>query len=222
MQKAHGIKVHVVSADLMDPRAPQQIVDEVKRLGVQVDYLVNNAGFGSNGAFCELDPAKEVGQVQVNIAAMVALTRAFVPGMIARKQGRILNVGSTAGFQPGPFMAVYYASKAFVNGFTEALWFELKGTGVTATLSCPGPVATEFLAIAGNDKSKLVGMGMTSPADVALAAYRAMHAGKRKIVHGLLFKLAELSVGFSPRGMLLATVARLNRKPEGQSQLKPG
>ena len=221
LTSAHGIKVHVISADLLDPAAPQQLVDEVKARGLQIDFLVNNAGFGSNGAFAELDLMKELGQVQVNIATLVALTRAFVPGMIARKQGRILNVGSTAGFQPGPFMAVYYASKAFVNSFTEALWFELKGTGVTATVSCPGPTATEFLVVAGVDKSKLAGMGMMTAPEVARGAYRAMHAGKRQIVHGLTNKLAVMSVALSPRPLLLAVVASLNRKPTGaQAQLK--
>ena len=208
----------------MDTAAPQQIIDAVKAAGVEVDFLVNNAGFGSNGAFATSEPARDLGQVQVNIATMVALTRAFLPAMIARKQGRILNVGSTAGFQPGPFMAVYYASKAFVNSFTEALWYELKGTGVTATVSCPGPIATEFLAIAGNDRSRLaqLGLTLTAPA-VARAAYRAMHAGKRQIVHGLGARLADWSARLSPRPMLLATVASLNRKPAaGQALLKPG
>jgi uncharacterized protein len=221
LSKAHAVQVHVIAADLMDAASPQKIVDEVKQKGLQVDFLVNNAGFGSNGAFTELELAKELGQVQVNIGALVALTRAFVPGMVVRKQGRVLNVGSTAGFQPGPFMAVYYASKAFVNSFTEALWFELKGTGVTATLSCPGPTATEFLVVAGNDKSKLAGLGMMTAAAVARAAYRAMHAGKRKIVHGLTNQLGALSVPLTPRPILLSVVASLNRKPPGESpQLK--
>lgn len=220
LSKAHGIKVHVVAADLMDANATAQIVEEVKQKGLQIDFLVNNAGFGSNGAFAELDLAKELGQVQVNIASLVSLTRAFLPGMIARMHGRILNIGSTAGFQPGPFMAVYYASKSFVNSFTEALWFELKGTGVTATVSCPGPTATEFLVVAGNDKSKLAGMGMMTAAEVAQGGYRAMLAGKRQIVHGLTNKLGVMSVAFSPRAMLLAVVASLNRKPAAPPQLK--
>ncbi len=213
LEKAHGIKVCVLSADLMEPSAVEQIVAEVKAKGLQVDYLVNNAGFGSSGAFVELEPAKEVGQVTVNISALVGLTRAFLPDMVQRKSGRILNLGSTAGFQPGPYMATYYASKAFVNSFTEALSYELKGTGVTATVSCPGPVATEFLAVAGNDKSKLAGMGMATPAGIAREAYDAMHAGKRRIVHGLQYKLVTLLNAFSPMPVLLAVTASLNRKP---------
>jgi uncharacterized protein len=220
---AHGIKVHVVAADLMDAKAPEQIIADVKGKGLQIDFLVNNAGFGSNGAFAELEPAKEIGQVQVNIGALVELTRAFVPGMIARKSGRVLNIGSTAGFQPGPFMAVYYASKAFVNSFTEALWYELRGTGVTATLSCPGPTATEFLVVAGNDKTKLARMGMMTAAEVARGGYKAMFAGKRRVIHGLSNRLAILTVPIAPRTMLLGVVAGLNRKPAGSAgQLKPG
>ncbi len=213
LEEAHGIKVHVIAADLMEPAAVDRIVAEVNAKGLKVDYLVNNAGFGSNGTFSELEPAKEIGQVQVNITTVVGLTRAFLPGMVQRRSGRILNLGSTAGFQPGPFMATYYASKAFVNSFTEALWFELKGTGVTATVSCPGPVATEFIAVAGNEKSKLAGMGMATPAGIAREAYDAMNAGKRRIVHGLQYKLVPLLNAFSPNAILLAVAASLNRKP---------
>src|SRR5205814_4814102 len=131
------------------------------------DFLVNNAGFGTHGAFAELDPARELEEVQLNVSSVVALTRALLPGMIARRRGRILNVGSTAGFPPGPYMAVYYASKAFVNSFTEALWYELRGTGVTATVSCPGATATEFAEVAGNKSSLLFRLGAASATTVA-------------------------------------------------------
>src|SRR5919202_6051090 len=116
--------------------------------------------------------------IQVNVTALVELTRAFLPPMIARRSGRVLNVGSTAGFPPGPFMAVYYATKAFVNSFTEALVYELRGTGVTATVSCPGATATEFSKVAGTSDSRLFHLGATSPEFVAAHAYRAMMAGK--------------------------------------------
>lgn len=217
LAKAHGIQVQVIAADLMDAAGATQVVDAVG--AKPVDFLVNNAGFGSNGAFAGLDPSKETGQVMVNIHTLVALTRAFLPGMIARRSGRVLNIGSTAGFQPGPFMATYYASKAFVNSFTEALWFELKGTGVTATVSCPGPTSTEFQAVAGNQKSKLASLGMMSAADVARGGYRAMHAGKRLCVHGFTNKLGAASAGFTPKALLLAIAAALNRQP---AALPPG
>src|SRR2546423_2383051 len=120
---------------------------------MQCAFLVNNAGFVASGAFAELPLERELAMIQVNIASLVVLTRSLLPAMIARRSGRILNVGSTAGFPPGPFMAVYYASKAFVNSFTEALSYELRGTGVTATVSCPGATATEFADVAGEPQS---------------------------------------------------------------------
>jgi uncharacterized protein len=123
----------------------------------------------------------------------------------------VLNVGSTAGFQPGPYMSTYYATKAFVNSFTEALWFELKDTGVTATVSCPGATATEFAQVAGNDKSKLFALGAMTAAEVALGGYRAMHSGQPIVIHGLKNKLSAVSVGFSPRGLVRSIAASLNR-----------
>lgn len=217
LTRAHGIQVHVIAADLMQSSAPKQIVDEVQRLGIEIGFLVNNAGFGSNGPFAQLDPAKELGMVEVNVTALVALTRAFLPGMVARKTGRILNIGSTAGFQAGPFMATYYASKAFVNSFTEALWYELKGTGVTATVSCPGATATEFAAVAETANSRLFAMGAMSSAQVAGQGYRAMHAGKSMIVHGFKNKAAIWSVKFIPRSISRLAAALANKSPEAAS-----
>lgn len=208
---AHGVKVHVVAADLMEPAAAQQIVDAVAALGVEVESLVNNAGFGTNGAFWELDPAKERGMIEVNVTALVVLTRAFLPGMVKRKRGRVLNIGSTAGFQPGPFMAGYYASKAFVNTFTEGLAYELQGTGVTATVSCPGATATEFALVAGNEKSKLFKMGAMTATEVATEGYRAMMAGRPMVVHGLKNRLSAWSVRLSPRALVTALAASLNK-----------
>jgi short-subunit dehydrogenase len=213
LTQAHGIKVEVIAADLMDAGAPQQVLDAVKRSGLEVGFLVNNAGFGNNGPFAQAELAKELGQVAVNIAALVALTRGLLPAMLERKSGRILNIGSTAGFQPGPFMAVYYASKAFVNSFTEALSFELKGTGVSATVSCPGPTATEFFDVAGNAQSKLRQKAVMSAEEVARQAYQAMHLGKPMVVHGLVNRFTAWSVGLAPRGMVRAVAASLNRPP---------
>lgn len=209
---AHGVKVHVVAVDLMDPAAPKVILDEVERLGLEVGFLVNNAGFGSNGNFWELDADRERGMVEVNVTALVVLTRALLPAMVKRGRGRVLNVGSTAGFQPGPFMAGYYATKAFVNSFTEALAFELKGTGVTATVSCPGATETEFAGVAGNDKTALFQAGAMGATEVAVDAYRAMLKGQTVVVHGARNKLSAWSVGFSPRSVVTAIAASLNRR----------
>lgn len=210
LAKAHGVAAHVVPADLGVPEGPARVVEEVRKLGLTVDFLVNNAGFATHGRFAELDPARELEEVQVNIASLVALTRAFLPGMVERRRGRVLNIGSTAGFPPGPFMAVYYASKAFVNSFTEALWYELRGTGVTATVSCPGATATEFSSVAGTGKSLLFKLGAASAGRVASQGYRAMHAGRAMVIHGLKNKLAIQSLRVSPRAIGRKVAASLN------------
>jgi hypothetical protein len=223
LQQQYRVSTLVIALDLAAPGAADRVVAEVRRQGLEIDFLVNNAGFGSNGAFAEQDPARELEMVQVNVAVLVALTRALLPDMLRRGRGRILNVGSTAGFQPGPYMAVYYASKAFVNLFTEALWYELRGTGVTATVSCPGATATEFSAVSGNDRSRLFRLGAASPAAVAREGYRAMMAGRPMIVHGVKNKIATFSVRFSPRSMTRFLAASLNRNPDAKApEIGPG
>jgi len=144
LEIAHGNHVHVIPADLAMPDAPQQVFAEIERRGLQVDILVNNAGFGSYGAFAESDHQTDLDMIQVNITALTSLAKLALPGMLARKRGRIMNVASTAGFQPGPLMAVYYATKAYVIMFSEAIANELKGSGVTVTCLCPGATATKF------------------------------------------------------------------------------
>jgi short-subunit dehydrogenase len=214
-----SVKAYIIAEDLRDPAAPERIVQEVKGRQLQIEYLVNNAGFGATGAFAESDPTQQLDMVQVNVTALVALTRAFVSGMVERGHGRVLNIGSTAGFQPGPFMAVYYASKAFVNSFTEALWYELKGTGVTATVSCPGATATEFGSVAGNEKSRLFRVGVLKPAQVAREGYLAMLQGKPLVVHGLGNKILAASVRMSPRSIVRAITGAMNQPPGRKQSL---
>jgi short-subunit dehydrogenase len=220
-QSAGKRRAHVIVCDLGQADAVPRLTAELTRLGLEIDFLVNNAGFGTNGAFHTLDAARELEMVQVNVTALVLLTRALLPGMVARGRGRVLNIGSTAGFQPGPFMAVYYASKAFVNSFTEALWYELKGTGVSATVSCPGATATEFAQSAGTQGSRLFKMGAARADQVARAAYRAMHAGRPMVVHGLKNKLAMQALRVSPRATVRAFASALNGSPEAK-QLERG
>ncbi|HEY5283233.1 MAG TPA: SDR family oxidoreductase, partial [Polyangia bacterium] len=129
---AHGVQVTVIAADLADRAVPAQIAERLRGAGTQVDFLINNAGFGTCGPFAESLVEREVEMIDVNIVALMQLTRLFLPEMVARKRGRILNIASVAGFVPGPYMATYYASKAFVLSFTEALSEELRGSGVTA------------------------------------------------------------------------------------------
>jgi len=204
------VAAHVVPEDLSDARAPERLVAELAKRGLEIEFLVNNAGFGARGPFAELDLKRQLDMLQVNVGSLVALTGLLVPDMIARKSGRVLNLGSTAGFQPGPGMAVYYATKAFVNSFTEALAFELRGTGVTATLSCPGATETEFGAVANNGKTKLFKAGAMKAAPVAEAAYRAMMAGRTTIIHGARNKAIIQVQRLAPRAAVRAVAARLN------------
>lgn len=209
--RAGGTRATVIAEDLADPAAPKRIVEELTKQGIEVEFLVNNAGFGTSGAFAELDLGRELDMVQVNITALVELTGLLVPGMVERGSGRILNIGSTAGFQPGPGMAIYYASKAFVNHFTEALAHELDGTGVSATVSCPGATATEFGEVAGNGASILFRLGAADSESVARQAYDAMMAGKPMLIHGITNKLAVQSLRGSPRAVVRSLVATLNK-----------
>ncbi len=213
IRQQHGRTVHVVSADLGTPGAGQQVYDAVHNAGVHIDYLVNNAGLGSSGAFIELSPEREMEIVQVNIAALVQLTRLFLPAMVARKGGRVLNIASTAAFQPGPFMATYYASKAFVLSFSEAIAHELSETEVTVTAHCPGATATEFADEAkSSDTNLFTKVPVSSAAEVAEHAYQAMMDGERVAVHGALNKLGAFSVRFMPRPILTTITSGLNSK----------
>jgi short-subunit dehydrogenase len=205
------VQAHVLPADLSDPDAARRCADELRTRGLTIDFLVNNAGLGTNGPFAEADLAKQLATIQVDVTTLVELTHRLLPDMIARKRGRILNVGSTAGFQPGPFMAVYFASKAFVNSFSEALAYELDGTGVTVTVSCPGATETEFAGHAGNDRSLLFKLGAADSMSVAREGYAAMMAGRTMVVHGFTNKLGVQALRLSPRAAALGIAARLNR-----------
>lgn len=218
----HGVRAEAIAADLMDPGAPEAIAAEVEKRGMAVDFLVNNAGFGLAGRFVDNDRARERGMIEVNVTAVAMLTHRFLPAMAKRGSGRVLILGSTAGFQPGPNMTTYYASKAFVNAFSQGLSHELKGTGVTCTLSCPGATATEFGAVADMGSSRLFKMGVMRATDVAAQAYRAMHRGKRIVVHGFTNKISAASAGWVPNAVLLPVVASLNQDPNAQKRLTGG
>src|SRR5947207_6811870 len=213
LEGKHRVRAHVIAADLGSADGPGRVLEDLRRIGLEVSILLNNAGFGTSGAFAEIDADRELEMIQVNVVSLVSLTRALLPPMIARKNGRILNIGSTAGFPPGPFMAVYYASKAFVNSFTEALWYELRGRGVSATVSCPGATATEFGQVAGNSRSLLFRLGAANPKVVAAQGYRAMMKGKPMVIHGLKNKLTVQSLRISPRAVARAIAASLNPSP---------
>jgi short-subunit dehydrogenase len=207
LKRAHGATCHVTLADLADPAAPRALFETVTAANLTVDVLVNNAGFGDLGPFARADPGKTLRMVQVNVTALMELTALFLPGMLARNRGHILNVGSVAGFQPGPFMATYYATKAFVNSFSEALHSELLGTGVSVTVLCPGPVATEFASVAGFGPTSMFspGKALAAPA-VARAGLRAMRGGRRMVVPGLRNRFMLFMERFVPRGFVIRMV----------------
>lgn len=199
MTASHGISAQVITEDLSDPAAPQHIADRLAADGVAVDVLVNNAGFGLRGPAAELDLQRQLDMLQVNVTALTHLTRLLLPAMIARRQGGVLNVASTAAFQPGPRMAVYYATKAYVLSFTEALAEELGVTGVTVSCLAPGPTATEFADMADMQDTLLFKAGAQSADAVARAGYDGFRRGKVIVVPGLKNRLIALSVRFSPR-----------------------
>lgn len=208
--EATGVRAMVCAADLSDPGGPESVFEATQREGIAIEYLVNNAGFGSNGEFWQLDRARELAMIDLNIRALADLCHLYLPGMVERGSGRVLNIGSTAGFQAGPRMATYYATKAFVIHFSEALAHELRGTGVSVTVHCPGATATGFAEIAGNHKSKLFQSGVAGAAPVAVDAYRAMHRGRVVKIHGVMNALLAMSVRASPRGWTRAITGRLN------------
>jgi len=206
-ERDFGVKAHVIVADLARPDAPRQLVDA---LPVDVDVLVNNAGFGVTGPFVRTGLAKELEMIQVNVVALTHLTKLLLPPMIARRRGRVLNVASTAAFQPGPLMAVYYATKAYVLSFSEAIADELRDSGVTVTALCPGPTETGFAAVADMTSTRLFNIAKPmSSAEVARAGYEAMKRGRRVVIPGLKNKLLTQSIRVSPRRMVTTIVRKL-------------
>ena len=207
--------VHCLAMDLSLREAPENIWRAVAEKNLRIDILVNNAGFGDHGAFLGTDWSKEEAMVQVNINSLLHLTKLFLPGMVTRGHGRIVNLASTAAFQPGPYMAVYYATKAFVLSFSEALAEEVKGKGVSVTAVCPGPTTSEFQARANIADTALVTRGLMKFMDAATVArigYRAMLEGRRVVVTGGINRLGAWSGRHLPRPLILAAIRRLHRK----------
>ncbi len=203
-----------IVADLSVPSAPQTLFDKLAGLDRRVDVLVNNAGFGTVGPLADQPLANQLEMVQVNIASVVALTRLFLPDMLRRKSGGILNVASTAGFQPGPYMSVYYATKAFVLSFSQAIAEEAANDNVTVTALCPGPTDTHFQARAGVTYSPLFNsrfIKVMSAADVARVGYEAFRQNRRVIIPGITNRLAAFSTRLTPRRLSAKLAGKLNR-----------
>ncbi|SFF82816.1 hypothetical protein SAMN04488025_10638 [Planifilum fulgidum] len=209
-----GVSVRVVVKDLSEPAACGELIRELEEAGIEVHVLVNNAGIGVYGPFAETDWEREREMIRLNIEALTRLTKAFLPGMLRRGEGKILNVASTAAFQPGPLMSVYYASKAYVLSFTEAIAEEVRGTGVTVTALCPGPTRTEFGSRAGFGTSRLFQRGEMDAETVAREGFRGLMSGRRVAIPGLSNRLLVGSVRFLPRGLITRIMKRIQKTRE--------
>jgi uncharacterized protein len=213
--QTHGVTVKTIALDLAAPPAPKFLFDQLQREGVAIDILINNAGFGAFGELAQMPEQEVLGQIDLNIRALTELTRLFLPPMIARRSGRIMNVASTAAFQPGPLMAVYYATKAYVLSFSEAIANELRNTGVTVTCFCPGATHTDFAKRAGVENSRLFKkVGAMSAEKVALHGYRAVMEGRGLAISGTHNWLVAQSIRFAPRKLVTAISRWIAEKSE--------
>ena len=204
---------HVLLKDLSKPDAARELFEEVSRLGIDVEILINNAGFGLLGLFWELDESEQMEMIRLNIAALTQLTRLFLPGFIQRRRGGILNVASTAAFQPGPLMAVYYASKSYVVSFSEAIYNEVRDYGVAITCLCPGPTRTEFDKRAGAVATRLFASGRAMDArTVAQIGWNGFKARKPLVIAGRLNATMAFLTRFAPT-QFTARMARRFQEP---------
>jgi uncharacterized protein len=209
LRRDFGIEATVLPKNLADPAAPREIFQQLDGQNIAVDVVVNNAGFGALGRVAELPLERQLEMIQVNVTSLVHLTRLFLPKMIERRRGGILNVGSTAGFQPGPNMAIYYATKAFVLSFTEALAEELSNAGVTATCLAPGPTATGFGAVSGMSETFVFKLGEMSAVGVARQGHRGFRRGKTLVVTGVMNRAGVMAVRLAPRNVVRKVVKLL-------------
>ena len=208
----NGVQVIPVPLDLAKLDAPGELVDEIGRRGLEPGILINNAGYGSYGKFVESPVQEQLDMIRLNVNALVELTALLLPGMVARRSGRIMNVASTAAFQPGPLMAVYYATKAFVLHFSEAIDNELEGTGVTVTALCPGPTTSGFQERAAMTESRLVKGPMMDAATVARIGLEAMFAGKPVVIPGMLNRMVAFSTRLAPRSVTTRIARQVQEK----------
>jgi short-subunit dehydrogenase len=205
LQARFSVNPKTIALDLAAPPAPTFLFNQLQREGIAVDILINNAGFGAFGEFAQMPEAEILGQIDLNITALTQLTRLFLPPMIAGRSGRIMNVASTAAFQPGPLMAVYYATKAYVLSFSEAIANETRDSGVTVTCFCPGATHTGFAQRAGTEGSRLFKqLGAMSAEKVALDGYRAVMEGRTTAISGMHNWAVAQSTRFAPRKMVTA------------------
>jgi len=210
LEAKYAVNVLVIARDLSQPNAPKEIYDEVKAAGLEIDYLVNNAGFGGIGKFHEREWKNDLSMINLNIVALTALTRFFLPDFVKRNSGKILNVSSTASLLPGPLQAVYYATKAYVTSFSNALAEELSDTQITVTALLPGATETEFGKVSGMDKTSMF-QKTANASIVAQNGFEAMMKGKLNVISGMTTsqKIMMKMVPIIPKKMLLKTVRKM-------------
>jgi hypothetical protein len=209
--ETYGATSAVIAADFAKPGAAAELAGTLEARGLQIEVVVNNAGLGGVGRFDQMDPQRVSDMLMINVVALTELTRLLLPGMVARRRGRVLLVASTASFQPGPRMAVYFATKAYVLSLGEALTYELRGTGVTVTTLCPGATATNFFKAAGANEIAL--QPSMSAVEVARIGYRALRAGRRVVITGMLNRILALGGRYAPHSLTLpATAALMSRR----------
>jgi uncharacterized protein len=214
LQSQHAVHATVISVDLAEPSAPDEIFRITQEASIHVEFLVNNAGFGIRERFDQTNLKEVLEMIQVNVSALTHLSSLFLPEMLARAHGSILNVASTAAFQPGPWMAVYYATKAYVLSFSEALHNELRSSGIAVTALCPGPTPTGFQERAGSDDTKMMKSKLMARMDARMVAekgYRGMLKNKRVVVPGFVNQLLAAGAHLGPRSLSANIAGSLNR-----------
>lgn len=213
LEEKFKIKVLTIGKDLSVPGSAKGVYDEIKKQNIAIDYLINNAGFGDYGLFAKSDWNKQEQMINLNVTSLTHLTHLFLPDMIKQKSGRILNVASTASFQPGPTMSVYFATKAFVLSFSEAINNEVSEHGITVTALCPGATHSGFQTAAAMQDSKLFdGKNLPSSREVAEFGYKAMMKGKSVVIHGFKNALMANSVRFAPRDLVVKIARNMQSK----------
>jgi short-subunit dehydrogenase len=211
IERKFRVKVTCVAEDLADPGGPKRLFDAVTAQGLEVEHLINNAGVGLYGKFAVTDLDAELKMIQLNATSVVELTKRFLPSMVLRRSGKVLNVASTAAFVPGPWMSIYYATKAFVLSFSEAIDYELRPSGITVTTLCPGPTESEFKVRAGSQRSRLFEAFLMDAPTVARAGYDGMMKGKTVVIPGLRNKLIPVAARLIPRPMMTTMSHRAAR-----------
>lgn len=217
LEETHNVKVYTIGKDLSVPGAAVEVYDDLKVKRISIDYLINNAGFGDFGLFAESDWSKQEQMINLNVMALVHFTRLFLADMLKRGSGKIMNAASTASFQPGPTMSVYFATKAFVLSFSQAINEEVRENGITVTALCAGATHSGFQATASNQDSKRFEKNkFTSSREVAEFGYRAMMKGKIVAIHGFKNRVLANSVRFGPRSL----VVKMARKTQAKKYFK--